>query len=61
MKWRNLKMICEFSGKIIHVSDYDVMLKSARCPTCGQKVGITIPDKEWHCNMAKFNRHKKNK
>lgn len=46
-----------FSGKTAHVSDGDVMRKSAVCPECRCRVSISIPDRKWHGNTAKFGNH----
>lgn len=48
---------CTFSGKTAHVSDGAVIDRVARCPVCGERVRITIPDKKLHCNTAKFAAH----
>jgi hypothetical protein len=52
-------MICEFSGKTMSVSDYDIISKTARCPSCRQIIKITIPDKVLFGNVAKFRSHSK--
>jgi hypothetical protein len=50
-------MICPGSGRLKHVSDLNVLLKTAPCPNCGKVVKISIPDKEMHCNTAKWSKH----
>lgn len=53
--------MCPGSGIKRHVSDYDVAVRKAACPICGRKVKITIPDRKWHGNTAKFGKHAQEK
>jgi phage/plasmid primase-like uncharacterized protein len=50
-------MRCSGSDIVRHVSDYQSVFRSAPCPVCGTKVKITIPDRKWHCNTARFSKH----
>lgn len=49
-------MICEGSNTKSYVSDYNAVLKKARCNSCGKVVKVTFPNKELP-NLAKFPRH----
>jgi hypothetical protein len=51
-------MKCEGSGKTSHVSDYNVLMRTAQCPWCYTKVRISIPDFKMHGNVAKFSSHR---
>jgi hypothetical protein len=50
-------MKCKGSSTKRVVSDYNVIVREARCPFCNRKVKITIPDKKMHCNTAKYMAH----
>lgn len=50
-------MICLGSGIKEIVSDFSILNRKARCPICGNKIKITIPDAYMHGNTAKFARH----
>lgn len=50
-------MKCPGSNLVSSVSDYSVMWRTAECPTCHQKIKITIPDRKMHGNTAKFSVH----
>lgn len=52
-------MKCTGSGTKASVSDYCVLMLQAHCPVCQTKVKISIPDKDMHCNTAKFASHQK--
>ena len=49
--------MCEGSGRLRSVSDYSVLCRTATCPKCNRRVGITIPDPEMHENVARFVNH----
>lgn len=50
-------MICEASGKTMHVSDYDILVRYTKCSVCGKRVKITLPNKKLYGNVAKLNKH----
>ena len=49
--------MCNGSGKTLSVSDYDVMCRSARCPDCGKKVKVSVPNRDCG-NVVKVSNHK---
>ncbi len=49
--------LCDMSNKKGYVSDYDVAVRKARCPICLRRLKITIPDRKWHGNTARFPKH----